>query len=599
MVTFLSLFAPDDSLSKSYGDLFEHPSCIKLACEAADAFRILKKGTQSGPTRHRRTDSNSLRPYDPPPPLPGNNKLLVKIMSFLAGSASAALFLPSWHGTFHPLFLLHRSLSRHLDAVLVRYLLIRGISSHVRLQLWDCRLPLSETERSKSDFERVCAKLRHGASKGSHADQNIKVIEKDVTRSVFGSVRRKDEDSNETKGVIRQMLSSLASPSFARAASPMGHIFDECEDEDEDEGQGESANNNNDNKNVAGDDNEAEDDRHHRKQSSEPLPRTMEVTEATVRCASFEDVNDFAVGGVFASAGDSKMRIRSVETLLLVGSFEWGVGYCQGMDYVAGNVRRIVERGNEGEGEGVEISVGVQKNKSQIQEDVAEDVKKKGKKGKLVSAIRKAFHFWRNSNDSTEDSFVPLPAHSPTQKTTTTAATTSVATSLSTDSTTSITSNASNTSYITYKLTSRLFTNLGLAQFYAPGLELLKSITSLFKTSVALHLPVLSDHFDRLQIDIEPLTFRWFQTLFIVPSIPTSTVCSLWDTFVVTRRFDIFIKFGLAILKSCQPMLLNGGMEDVLMWFGDLPRKVMEGRRCLALALTFDIQEKQQRPHTK
>ena len=217
-----------------------------------------------------------------------------------------------------------------------------------------------------------------------------------------------------------------------------------------------------------------------------------------------------------------------------------------------------VERGNEGEGEGFEISVGVQKNMSQIQEDVAEDVKKKKKKGKLVSAIRKAFHFRRNSNDSTENSFVPLPAYSSTQKTTTTAATTSVATSLSTDSTTLITSNASNTSYITYKLTSRLFTNLGLAQFYAPGLEvrsahiqhdhrryailtllssqLLKSITSLFKTSVALHLPVLSDHFDSLQIDIEPLTFRWFQTLFIIPSIPTSTVCSLFDTFVVTRR---------------------------------------------------------------
>jgi hypothetical protein len=126
-----------------------------------------------------------------------------------------------------------------------------------------------------------------------------------------------------------------------------------------------------------------------------------------------------------------------------------------------------VERGNEGEGEGVEISVGVQKNKSQIQEDV----KKKKKKGKLVSAIRKAFHFRRNSNDSTEDSFVPFPAHSSTQKTTTTAAMASVTTSLSTDSTTLITSNASNTSYITYKLTSRLFTNLGLAQFYAPGLE--------------------------------------------------------------------------------------------------------------------------------
>lgn len=66
-------------------------------------------------------------------------------------------------------------------------------------------------------------------------------------------------------------------------------------------------------------------------------------TTTTVNKASFEDVNDYAVGGVFTStANDSTrtLKIKSVETLLLVGSVEWGVGYCQGMDYVAGNVMR-------------------------------------------------------------------------------------------------------------------------------------------------------------------------------------------------------------------------------------------------------------------
>ncbi|GMH51497.1 hypothetical protein TrLO_g13029 [Triparma laevis f. longispina] len=566
-VTFLTLFAPAQSD-------FYHPSCANIAlmcgAEAFDGLKIRHKSNQKTSNKKQHNPP----PYIPPRPLPNSTdrsyKIFSVIMSFLAGSANAALFIPTWHHSFHPLFLLHRSLSRPSNAALVRYLLIRGISSRLRLKLWDSRLPPVQNEKTKREYEKTCSKILHKTP--SDAKQNRKVIERDVNRSVFGSVRRTKTDSKNTNGVIRQIIKSLSSPSYDR----------------------------DDNNHPL---------HHHRRDSSGTITTIdsmgVSSTTTTVNKASFEDVNDYAVGGVFTStANDSTrtLKIKSVETLLLVGSMEWGVGYCQGMDYVAGNVMRVVERGTEEDGEGVEITVSpseeirIRNSKSagaelrQVPETENPETPPKTA-SKFKTVISKAFRFRRistspSSNPTTPDSvsgkFSPLPLP-PTS-------------SLDTHTTTSPTSapppsplSPHNTTYITYKLTSRLFLNLGLSQFYAPGLHLLTNITSQFSKIFEIHLPVLSDYFDRIGVDVKILIIKWFQTLFIIPSIPTATLQSIWDVYIVTKRFDIFIKFGLAILKTCQPLLLVANLEDIMAWFGEIPRKVIEGRGCLALAESFEF----------
>lgn len=64
----------------------------------------------------------------------------------------------------------------------------------------------------------------------------------------------------------------------------------------------------------------------------------------------------------------------------------------------------------------------------------------------------------------------------------------------------------------------------------------------------------------------------WFQTLFLyLPSMPTVTVCHMWDIWLVERSFKIFYRVGTAILFLSQPILLNHELEGMMTYLNTFP----------------------------
>jgi len=87
----------------------------------------------------------------------------------------------------------------------------------------------------------------------------------------------------------------------------------------------------------------------------------------------------------------------------------------------------------------------------------------------------------------------------------------------------------------------------------------------IFEKLIKLKLPVLADHFDHHDINIGMFALGWFQTLFLyLPAMPSSTVCHMWDIWMVERSFKIFFRVGVAILFLSQPILLNHEMEGMM-----------------------------------
>lgn len=109
------------------------------------------------------------------------------------------------------------------------------------------------------------------------------------------------------------------------------------------------------------------------------------------------------------------------------------------------------------------------------------------------------------------------------------------------------------------------FTIYSLRHMYWPELRCLKMCCRIFEKLIKLKLPVLADHFDHHDINIGMFGLGWFQTLFLyLPAMPSSTVCHMWDIWMVERSFKIFFRVGVAILFLSQPILLNHEMEGMM-----------------------------------
>ena len=116
------------------------------------------------------------------------------------------------------------------------------------------------------------------------------------------------------------------------------------------------------------------------------------------------------------------------------------------------------------------------------------------------------------------------------------------------------------------------FGNYNLKHMYWPELRCLKTCCRVFERLIQIKLPVLADHFEHHDLNVGLFAIGWFQTLFLyLPSMPSATVCRMWDIWLVERSFKIFFRVGTAILFLSQPILLNHELEGMMTYLNTIP----------------------------
>jgi hypothetical protein len=117
-----------------------------------------------------------------------------------------------------------------------------------------------------------------------------------------------------------------------------------------------------------------------------------------------------------------------------------------------------------------------------------------------------------------------------------------------------------------------LFLHYNLRHMYWPELRCLKTCCRVFERLIQIKLPVLADHFEHHDLNVGLFALGWFQTLFLyLPSMPSATVCHMWDIWLVERSFKIFFRVGTAILFLSQPTLLNHELEGMMTYLNTIP----------------------------
>jgi len=123
-----------------------------------------------------------------------------------------------------------------------------------------------------------------------------------------------------------------------------------------------------------------------------------------------------------------------------------------------------------------------------------------------------------------------------------------------------------------FRVMDSFFTSYNLRHFYWPELRCLKVCCLVFEKLISIKLPVLADHFEHHELNVGLFALGWFQTLFLyLPSMPTATVCHMWDIWLVERSFKIFFRVGTAILFLSQPILLNHELEGMMSYLNTFP----------------------------
>lgn len=114
--------------------------------------------------------------------------------------------------------------------------------------------------------------------------------------------------------------------------------------------------------------------------------------------------------------------------------------------------------------------------------------------------------------------------------------------------------------------------SLSFVLFSWPELRCLKICCRVFEKLVQIKLPVLAEHFEYHELNVGLFALGWFQTLFLyLPSMPSATVCHIWDIWLVERSFKIFFRIGTAILFLSQPILLNHELEGMMCYLNTFP----------------------------
>ena len=125
---------------------------------------------------------------------------------------------------------------------------------------------------------------------------------------------------------------------------------------------------------------------------------------------------------------------------------------------------------------------------------------------------------------------------------------------------------------VVFRVMDTFFTTYNLQHMYWPELRCLKTCCKVFESLIKQKLPVLADHFEHHDLNVGLFALGWFQTLFLyLPSMPSATVCHLWDIWLVERSFKIFFRVGTAILFLSQPTLLNHDLEGMMTYLNTFP----------------------------
>ena len=208
------------------------------------------------------------------------------------------------------------------------------------------------------------------------------------------------------------------------------------------------------------------------------------------------------------------------------------VGYCQGMDYIVAHLLRILQ----------------------------ETVLYRAVKGTLPSVIKSKLRKSRSPSPSSSSYRPPSPARS------TVSAQGTVVSALDIDESSLVVEET------VYRVMHTMLTTYGLQHFYWPELRCLKTCCKVFERLIEIKHPVLADHFDHHGLNVGIFALGWFQTLFLyLPSMPTATVCHMWDIWLVERSFKIFFRVGTAILFLSQPILLNHELEGMMTYLNTMP----------------------------
>ena len=118
---------------------------------------------------------------------------------------------------------------------------------------------------------------------------------------------------------------------------------------------------------------------------------------------------------------------------------------------------------------------------------------------------------------------------------------------------------------VVFHVMDKFFTTYNLRHMYWPELRCLKTCCRVFERLIQIKLPVLADHFEHHELNVGLFALGWFQTLFLyLPSMPSATVCHMWDIWLVERSLKIFFRVGTAILFLSQPILLNHELEGMM-----------------------------------
>jgi len=143
----------------------------------------------------------------------------------------------------------------------------------------------------------------------------------------------------------------------------------------------------------------------------------------------------------------------------------------------------------------------------------------------------------------------------------------------------------------TFHLISKLFKMYSLQHMYWPELRCLKTCCRVLDKLVFKYLPVLADHFDHYDLNVGLFALGWFQTLFLyIPSMPSSTVCRIWDIWIVERSFKIFFRVAIAVLFLSQPVLLNLDAEGMMNYLNTFPDSTLLDKNILIpCALGFKV----------
>jgi Rab-GTPase-TBC domain len=226
---------------------------------------------------------------------------------------------------------------------------------------------------------------------------------------------------------------------------------------------------------------------------------------------------DFLVLGGTALTDEMKADLQGKLAFILhaLAATHVDVGYCQGMDYVVAHLLRI------------------------LQETVC----------------------WRASNGTLPASILSAPKRKSIE--------------MKTTSLSKIPQEPDNTIVVEetiYRVMDCLFTTFNLQHMYWPELRCLKTCCRVFERLIQLKLPVLADHFEHHDLNVGLFALGWFQTLFLyLPSMPSATVCHIWDIWLVERSFKIFFRVGTAILFLSQPILLNHELEGMMTYLNTFP----------------------------